>query len=972
VPGNPELLRSLFEVVRAAARDDVWSRGVQLARRGKVLAAGRQDEEIAMRVSGGAGSGKLVHLNPLALVWECECPSTDEVCDHAAAAVIALQMDPAVAEPTVAPPVVRARVGYRFEADGRGLVLRRVLVRGNELTPLRVSIPVLAKRSDEEAVDVQPLDVRVETLLGGTREVTLNQGLMGKLFKLLADCEYVWLGTRRVSVDASPLLPVVTLEDRGDGFVLSLRRDLAVTQTFANGAALCGEVLRAVGEAQLTQRERDELRQERYFGPADVYKLVSEVLPAFAGRVPVDVRSERLPRTVTAEPYLVVTTQRRGDRLEIRPEIVYGDPPVGRVRGGELLPVGDRIPRRNLAGEERLRVQLRRELGLELDGERTFATEGAIALNRRLQEFGGEIIGDDHEAFFLAPPLTPELELEPGVFGLRWRKGPKGPEVEVDNARMLAAWREGGTLAALPGGGFTALPVGWLTRHGALVADLLAAREASGALPACALPDLARLCSALGVPPPAAFEKLRALVDGFAGLPAATLPDDLRAELREYQLAGVAWLDFLRDADLGALLADDMGLGKTLQALCALRGPALVVCPTSVLHGWEEQIQRFRPGLRCARYHGAGRRLDPDVDVTLTTYGLLRADADALAAVRWQTVVLDEAQAIKNPTSQVARAAYRLQAQFRVALTGTPIENRLEELWSQYRFLNPSLLGDQASFQERYARPIADGTPGVAARLRERIRPFLLRRLKSEVARELPPRTEDVLHCELSESERAVYDAVRAATRDDVVARLRSGGNVLEALEALLRLRQAACHAALVPGQKADTSAKLEVLLEVLTEIAAEGHRALVFSQWTSLLDLVEPHLNDAKLAFERLDGSTTDRGGVVERFQAEDGPPVLLISLRAGGTGLNLTRADHVFLLDPWWNPAVEDQAADRAHRIGQERPVFIHRLVALDTVEERILALQQHKRALAQAALGGADAATSLTREDLLALLD
>jgi SNF2 family DNA or RNA helicase len=263
------------------------------------------------------------------------------------------------------------------------------------------------------------------------------------------------------------------------------------------------------------------------------------------------------------------------------------------------------------------------------------------------------------------------------------------------------------------------------------------------------------------------------------------------------------------------------------------------------------------------------------------------------------------------------------------------------------------------------------GRADAAAALRARIKPFLLRRRKQEVARELPPRTEVVLRCSLDARERAVYDAVRAATEKEVVAALASGGGVLAALEALLRLRQAACHAGLVPGQQVDRSSKLELLLETLGEATAAGHRALVFSQWTGLLDRVEPLLARDGVGFCRLDGSTRDRGAVVERFQAEDGPPVMLVSLKAGGTGLNLTAADHVFLLDPWWNPAAEDQAADRAHRIGQRRAVLVHRLVAEDTVEERILELQARKRALADAALEGGDAALGLTREDLLGLL-
>jgi SNF2 family DNA or RNA helicase len=287
-------------------------------------------------------------------------------------------------------------------------------------------------------------------------------------------------------------------------------------------------------------------------------------------------------------------------------------------------------------------------------------------------------------------------------------------------------------------------------------------------------------------------------------------------------------------------------------------------------------------------------------------------------------------------------------------------------------FLNPGLFGSRADFDERYAKPILAADPEASARLRERLRPFVLRRRKQEVAPELPPRSELVLHCVLSEAERAVYDAVRAATTPSVLERLVAGGGVLEALEALLRLRQACCHPRLVPGQTLDASAKLDLLVDRLETAAADGHKALVFSQWTSLLDLVEPRLAQSALAFVRLDGSTRERGEVVARFQDAAGPPVFLISLKAGGVGLNLTAADHVFLLDPWWNPAVEDQAADRAHRIGQDKPVLVQRMVAADTVEERILELQLRKRALAAAALDGGDgSASELTRDDLLALL-
>jgi SNF2 family DNA or RNA helicase len=536
---------------------------------------------------------------------------------------------------------------------------------------------------------------------------------------------------------------------------------------------------------------------------------------------------------------------------------------------------------------------------------------------------------------------------------------------------VLRAWQDGLSLVPLDTGGWAPLPVDWLTKYGDRVADLLAARDADGRIPRVAIPTLAALADELEQPRPPSWSALEPLLRDFEAVPRATLPADLTATLRSYQHAGVDWLCFLRDAGLGALLADDMGLGKTLQTLCAVRGRTLIVAPKSVVHNWQIETERFRPRLRTALYQGPKRELDARADITITSYAILRLDAERLAKESWDAVVLDEAQAIKNPDSQVARAAYALQGKFLVALTGTPLENRLEELWSILYFSHRGLLPGRSQFRDRYATPIERGDRDRLAALRQKTKPFILRRLKREVLPELPPRTDMILEVELDPAERDVYAAVRAATLRDVIAKLEEGGSVLPALEALLRLRQAACHPALVPGQEAASSSKIEALLENLEEIAAEGHKALVFSQWTSLLDLVEPHLAAANLGFDRLDGQTRDRASVVANFQSESGPPVLLTSLKAGGTGLNLTAADHVFLLDPWWNPAVEDQAADRAHRIGQERPVMVYRLIAKDTVEEGILALQAKKRGLAEAALEGAAAAAAITREDLLSLL-
>ena len=547
-----------------------------------------------------------------------------------------------------------------------------------------------------------------------------------------------------------------------------------------------------------------------------------------------------------------------------------------------------------------------------------------------------------------------------------------GEQLRVPADEVVKAWRSGTMAVTGVDGGLAWLPQSWLERHGAVLEQYLAAREAPGELPRWAGPAAAALARALDAPPRPELAGLAALLDGFTELPRAALPADLTASLREYQRQGVDWLCLLRDAGIGALLADDMGLGKTLQTICAMQGRTLVVAPTSTLHNWSAELARFRPGLAVHVYHGI-RRLAPPADgVTLTSYALLRLDHELLAQEQWDTLVLDEAQTIKDPTTATAVAAFALQARWRVALSGTPVENRLLELWSLAHFCNPGLLGGRKEFVARYARRIELGHALVASELQARLRPFLLRRRKAEVAPELPPRTDIVLRCILDPDERAVYDGLRLATHAQVMERLAAGGTVIEALELLLRLRQAACHPALVPGQTAIRSSKVDLLLAQLQEIASEGHRALVFSQWTGLLDLVQAQLDadvDA-LKYLRLDGSTDDRAGVVARFQADDGPPVMLVSLRAGGTGLNLTAADHVYLLDPWWNPAVEDQAADRTHRIGQQRPVFVHRLIAEDTVEEKILELHARKRALADSVIEGAQSA-ALTRDDLLALL-
>ncbi len=878
-------------------------------------------------------------------------------------------------------------IRYLFEPLGAGLQVTRVGVSPTGVqTPLEGS--VMSKLSQFATIDA---DLKADPLL--SKRQPLAGDRLDHLLAALAEARDVrWRG-EPVTTDPDPVMPRVVVEDFGKGVRVRIEPDSEITEVVAVGVVRVGRVLRPIGAVDICGPRMEKLPQRYDVGPSGYADLTARMLPALAERMVVDVLTSKLPQLGSREqPRMSFDVKYDGDGLSVLPLLVYGDPPRARIDGNRLVHLGGAVPIRDPGAERELIFRLRDQLNM-VPGRRVelAGRDAAVAQGRLAEWIRREVAGARGDGAVL---LDANVSILGSAVEVEFASGGRRASSEA----VVRAWQAGVDLVPLMGGGWGRVPMDWMAKHGVKVADLLAARGEGGRVPMYALPDLARLCEDLDQPPPPELSRLRPLLDGFEQIPHADAPPQLAALLRPYQQKGVDWLSFCRRAGLGCVLADDMGLGKTIQALAAVQGKTLVVSPTSVQFNWAAEIARFRPDLRVHQYRGSRRELDPEADITLTSYPLLRNDIEELVEVDWDTVILDESQTIKNPESQVARAAYRLRAQWRLTLSGTPIENRLEELWSQLHFTNPGLLGARGDFIERWAEPISMGDAGVAARLRDRIRPFVLRRMKREVAPELPPRTDAILYVELDEAERITYDAIRAATQRDVVAMLEAGGGVFAALEALLRLRQAACHLALLPtamrvGLSREAAAKREAegdvdgdgevvvarlgsskiarLLSALQDLTAEGHRALVFSQWTSLLDLIEPHLAAASIAHVRLDGTTRDRAKMVEMFQADDGPPVMLLSLKAGGTGLNLTAADHVFLLDPWWNPAVEEQAADRAHRIGQDKPVLVYRLVAKDTVEERILELQAKKRHLADAALGDASQASSITRDDLLALL-
>jgi len=554
---------------------------------------------------------------------------------------------------------------------------------------------------------------------------------------------------------------------------------------------------------------------------------------------------------------------------------------------------------------------------------------------------------------------------------------------------LLAAARRGDTFIALGDGTFGLLPQEWLTRNGRIAT----VGTTDGDHVRFARPQAALLDAWLATQPAASvdqsFTRVRDELARFDGITPVDPPPTFAGVLRDYQREALGWFEFLRRFGFGGCLADEMGLGKTVMVLAMLEArrlerenaqASLVVMPRSLIFNWLREAARFAPALRVLDYTGGGRRLALDGiathDVVLTTYGTLRRDAAELKDVEFDYVVLDESQAIKNANTSSAKAARLLKGHHRLALSGTPVENHLGELWSLFDFLNPGILGAASVFSLAAASAASPAPDHEALQMLARgLRPFILRRTKEQVAGELPPRTEQTLYCDLEPPQRALYDELRDHYRAALLGKVERQGlgrAKLQILEALLRLRQAACHPALIdPARAGDPSAKLDVLVPRLQELVEDGRKVLVFSQFTSLLALLRSRLDEVNLTYEYLDGKTRDRAARVERFQA-NGCPLFLVSLKAGGLGLNLTAAEYVFLLDPWWNPAVEAQAIDRAHRIGQMRPVFAFRLIARNTVEEKVLELQASKRQLADAIVRADESLIrDLRREDLELLL-
>jgi SNF2 family DNA or RNA helicase len=870
-----------------------------------------------------------------------------------------------------------------------------------------------------------------------------------------------------------PQLPELDLPE-GMGRQEQLLDPVPHLDVFSPGSAEAAELLGSAGRSSLVARVWFDYAGQR-------------VNPARRGRfVPVAAATPAASSAEAAQPEVAGADPSLETEQDTAVAVQEGDDDlsVEAIENGEATSGGgERLIRRNLRAE---RESLNATAGLGL--RHTASPTGDVLLVSPKQMpravaallASGWIISADQKVVRAAGP--PALSIVSGIdwFELRGDityEQADGGEQTFTLPEILAAARSGESMITLGDGSQALLPEQWLDEHGLLTAlgqiegDHLRFKSSQAAMLDALLDDQELVAI------DDRFKEARKRLKEFEGVEPLDAAEKFGGTLRTYQREGLGWLGFLRQFGMGGILADDMGLGKTVQVLAMLQArklghrdhidppltasdgqkhdaapaprPSLIVVPRSVIFNWLDEAHKFCPELKVVNYSGPDRgallKKFDQVDLIVTSYGLMRRDIDKLKEFEFDYAVLDEAQAIKNPSSQSAKAARLLRSRHRLALTGTPIENHLGDLWSIFEFLNPGMLGANARFSDLVRGssssaaanqlntpvdpeagpshlsgmaseeapdafdpdlddPEADTRTDTVTQVATALRPFILRRTKTQVLKDLPQKTEQTIICEMEPAQRKVYDQLRKYYRGTLMKQLdasstngngrgaggnASGGGVGKSafmvLEALLRLRQAACHPALIDkdgsseaGNNAGVSsggapsAKLETLCDMLAEVIDGGQKALVFSQFTSMLSLVRSRLDELGISYAYLDGQTRNRKQVVEQFQEDPDLQVFLISLKAGGVGLNLTAAEYVFILDPWWNPAVEAQAIDRTHRIGQTKPVFAYRMICEDTVEQRIIELQQRKRKLADAIVGGEqNLLSSLTRDDIEQLL-
>ncbi len=936
-------------------------------------------------------------------------------------------------KPPLPPPGHEAFVHWlqpcRLESGGWGLEIRWKLHKPGPKSIGRGKVVKPAEAASPGFAAVTPLDRRViEAAIGTTIVKAAKRGELkatiirpeptdlDAVFRALAQAPYVyWENGRRVSFDPLAAIPKIMVRETGERVNLSVEWTLADNRAWVPAEPRIfagpgpwiedGWVLRPIYGVADGQALEELMDEGAWVSAAEVGSFLGTAMPAlhsWGARTSVEVSPGRnFIADLECMPRLYLEEDAR--KLSVVLRFGYGEIEVGDDNPQPVLMIDVGAEpvciQRDLEAEFEAVGELR-EVGLVQVEPGRFEASGDDALEfllthlpvlaERWQIFGRNSIVRHRVS---RNQLTMNVAVKSGVDWLEVNAEAKSDGDPVEIERILKALKKGSRFVRLSDGAHGIIPDKWRAGMVGLLEQLGVGSEPekSSLFMAPVADELARFADEVITDDGEDWrDYLIKLLDGSAATE-RELPQGIDCELRPYQERGYQWLGFLDVAGVGGILADDMGLGKTIQALTLLswekhntsNGPSLVIAPTSVVPNWDNETKRHAPGLTPLRYHGAdrGKILDSleGADVVITSYAITRRDIEQLEKIDWNYVILDEAQAIKNAATATARAVKRLKARRRLALTGTPLENHLGELWSHFNFLNPGLLGSQKQFAEKFERPIHKGDEHAVELLKGRIAPFILRRMKSEVAPELPPKIENILGSEFNPAQEQLYNSLLDAGREKVRRAIEEkgvGGARTSILEVLLRLRQTCCHPQVLPGGLGDGigSAKFDQFCDFVTEVVEEGNRVLVYSQFVKVLKIMKNWFEEAGINHLYMDGSTRNREKLVNRFQTDASVSSFLVSLKAGGTGLNLTAADYVIIYDPWWNPSVEAQATDRAHRIGRVNTVFAYRMVARNSVEEKIQLLKEKKMELtdkfitSQAGGGG----IPLAEDQIMSLFD
>ena len=746
---------SVEGVVRSAQRSisaSGWNAAVRLVRQGAVRAQAIDGDEVELIVrTRDIGGAREVTLFVDDEEWGCDCDSREDCCVHVAAAAIwyANRPEHALAIPKKE-KTMRVRIEYVLTVVKATVKVARYVCYNNGVRSL------LEQSLESKSLSATAPDAAIERILLKSKNGFLSGPEARTFLSLLPKGTSVTLDDEVILVNSEPVFFVLRVTDLEDDFKIGLYRPSGIASLMRGAAVKNGE-LRPTSAGTLTAEEQRTYTIGKRVSASAVGNLVRDIIPALEKKIPIEVVSTRLPTLAVLNPTVQIALSQSDRGLNVAANIVYGDPPIAIVKGSTVQALGSVVVTRDLARERLIKREFHDDTGLHVGASiHLDPAEAARFLALGLRKFKGQVVGGvEIDDFDLSEvPLTPRLEVSTVDDGYYFDAIFEHEGRQLETQSVLTAWEKNASVVPLMGGGFAPLPLDWLEKHGSIVAELLDSRTAEGTVDMHATAALADLIDDVEGQAPEALTRLHSWLASGDDLKETEPHPGLQATLRPYQETGRRWLEFLRSTGLHGILADDMGLGKTVQALAAILeagGHSLVVAPTSVIPGWASEAGRFAPELKVNLYHGPSRKLDPEADITVTSYALLRLDIEQLSEIEWMYAILDEAQAIKNPASLTARSARRLQAKHRLALTGTPVENRLDELWSIFRFLAPGLLGSRRSFRDQFSNRIAEGDTEASLRLRKRVKPYLLRRIKSEVATDLPSLTDIVVRCSMGE-----------------------------------------------------------------------------------------------------------------------------------------------------------------------------------------------------------------------------